>query len=219
MNNLHDDVAPVVAAFDVDKTLTRRDCVVPFLIRASTWRAAPRLVRQSPSLGRALLRRDRNRVKELAVRVVLAGQERQRLEEIGSRFATKVHERWLRHDTLARLGWHQRNGHRVVLVSASFSIYLTHLGAHLGCTGVLGSELEFDQHGRCTGRLVEGNCRGPEKERRLRRWMEHSGLEGARVFAYGDSAGDDDLLAMSDWAERVGRRALSEQPAQGAMST
>lgn len=217
MNHLDDDSVPVVAAFDVDNTLTRRDCVVPFLIRTSTWRVAPRLLQQSIRLGRALLRRDRDRVKELAVRVVLAGQERERLDEVGSRFAAEVHQHWLRPDTLARLGWHQRNGHRVVLVSASFSTYLTHLGTHLGCAGVLGSELEFDRDGRCTGRLIEGNCRGPEKERRLRRWMEQSGLSGARVFAYGDSAGDDDLLAMSDWSERVGRGVVSERPAEGVM--
>lgn len=219
MNPLDDAVAPVVAAFDVDNTLTRRDCVVPFLVRTSTWRVVPRLLRQSFPLGRALLRRDRDRVKELAVRIVLAGQERRHLEEVGTRFAAEVHEHWLRPDTLARLGWHQRNGHRVVMVSASFSIYLIHLGSQLGCAGVLGSELEFDERGRCTGRLIEGNCRGPEKERRLRRWMEESGLEGARVFAYGDSAGDDQLLAMSDWSERVGRSAVSEQPAEGVMST
>jgi len=219
MNPQNDVAAPVVAAFDVDNTLTRRDCVVPFLIRTTTWRVVPRLLQHSIPLGRAVLHRDRDRVKELAVQIVLAGQERRHLEEAGSRFAAKVHARWLRPDTLARLGWHRRNGHRVVMVSASFSIYLTHLGSHLGCAGVLGSELEFDESGRCTGRLIEGNCRGPEKERRLRRWMEQSGLSGARVFAYGDSAGDDDLLAMSDWSERVGRSAVTEQPAEGVMST
>lgn len=204
--------APIVAAFDVDNTLTRRDCVVPFLVRAATWRVAPRLVRNSLPIGWAVIRRDRDRVKELAVQVVLAGQERSRVEAIGSDFARKVREEWLREDTVARLGWHRRNGHRVVLVSASFSAYLMPLGSHLECAAVLGCELEFDEHDRCTGRLVDGNCRGPEKERRLRRWMEESGLKGARVFAYGDSSGDDHLLAMSDRGERIGRSAITERP-------
>lgn len=218
MNDLESDVDPIVAAFDVDNTLTRRDCVVPFLIRTSTWRVAPRLVRSAPSLGWALLRRDRDRVKELAVRVVLTGQERERLEEIGSRFAQRVHDRWLRDDTVARLAWHVRTGHQVVLVSASFSTYLNQLGSRLRCTAVLGCELEFDDRGRCTGRLIDGNCRGPEKERRLRQWMEQAGLPNARIFAYGDSAGDDHLLAMSDWAERIGRITVPERPAEGVLS-
>lgn len=217
MNDLESDVAPIVAAFDVDNTLTRRDCVVPFLIRTSSWRVAPRLLRAALPLGWALLRRDRDRVKELAVQVVLTGQERGRLEEIGARFAQQVHDQWLRDDTVARLAWHVRSGHRVVLVSASFSTYLNHLGSRLSCDGVLGCELEFDDRGRCTGRLIEGNCRGPEKERRLRRWMEQSGLAGARIFAYGDSSGDDHLLAMSDWAERIGRIAVPERPTEGVL--
>ena len=36
---------PVVAAFDVDGTLTTRDCVVPFLYRAGGLRAGLALVR------------------------------------------------------------------------------------------------------------------------------------------------------------------------------
>jgi len=35
---------------------------------------------------------------------------------------------------------------------------------------------------------------------------------GARVFAYGDSAGDDQMLAMANVPVRVGREPISPEP-------
>ena len=47
---------------------------------------------------------------------------------------------WLRADTVSRLRWHQRMGHRIVLVSASLSPYLRPLGRRLGVDAVLCAE-------------------------------------------------------------------------------
>ena len=56
-----------VAAFDVDGTLTRRDCVVPFIRRVGgTVPVAARLAMRSHRLLPAVLRRDRDEVKALA---------------------------------------------------------------------------------------------------------------------------------------------------------
>ncbi len=41
---------PVVVAFDVDGTLTRRDCVVPFLWRLGATRLVLGLARRAPSV-------------------------------------------------------------------------------------------------------------------------------------------------------------------------
>lgn len=203
---------PVVAAFDVDKTLTIRDCVAPFLWRLTTWRAVPRLLLWSFPVSWAVVRRDRDRVKALATRIVMTGLERRTIEAHGAAHAVTITESWLRPDTISRLQWHRTQGHHVVLVSASFSAYLRDVARRLECAEVLSCELEYDQSDRCTGRLVAGNCRGAEKERRLRRWMEGSGLSSASVYAYGDSRGDSHLLAMAAWPTLVTREPIQPIP-------
>jgi phosphatidylglycerophosphatase C len=97
---------------------------------------------------------------------------------------------------LQRLREHQQKGHYCVLVTASLTIYTRPWAEELGFQHVLGSELQFDQAGCATGMLVEGNCYGPEKERRLRAILPAD----ARLYAYGDSRGDQEMLAMADRA-------------------
>ena len=204
--------SPVVVAFDVDKTLTQRDCVVPYLRSLWHWRVVLRSLRWSAPLTLAALRRNRDDVKSLVTRIVMTGLDRTRIEESGQVHAARVLETWMRPDTVARLQWHREQGHDVVLVSASYSSYLTHIAAHLGCRAVLACEVAFDASGRCTGELVGGNCRGPEKRRRLAEWMEGAGIGHAVTVAYGDSAGDDAMLAMATWPTRVDRRPLAPLP-------
>lgn len=204
--------APIVAAFDVDRTLTRRDCVVPFLRELAGWRWYLGLVRRIVPLSLAVCRRDRDAVKGLVTAAAMAGRPLSNVQTSAQRFAERVFPAWLRADTVQRLRWHREQGHRVVLVSASYREYLDHLARLLGCDDVLATEIEVASSGSCTGRLRGRNCRGAEKERRLRDWMTARGLVGARVFAYGDSAGDDQMLAMANVPVRVGRDPISPEP-------
>jgi len=210
-----DSVRPIVAAFDVDKTLTLRDCVVPYLRQISSWRVGPRLLVAIFPLGWAGLRRDRDRLKALATRVIMTGLTRQELEDHAQIYAQMIIDKWLRHDTVQRLQWHRQQGHQVVLVSASYGSYLRPLGSYLDCAGVLACEVSFDDSDRCTGQLVNGNCRGAEKERRLKSWMAEQGLVSAVIYAYGDSAGDTQLLAMATWPTRIGSETISPFPSIG----
>ncbi len=203
---------PTVAAFDVDRTLTQRDCVVPFLRELAGWRWYLGLMRRAIPLSLAILRRDRDEVKNLVTAAAMAGRPLTNVQRSAERFAGRVFPAWLRSDTVQRLRWHREQGHRVVLVSASYREYLDHLARLLGCDDVLATELEVEASGSCTGRIRGRNCRGAEKERRLRDWMASRGLMGARIFAYGDSAGDDQMLAMANVPIRVGRQPISPEP-------
>ncbi len=187
-----------VAAFDVDGTLTVRDCVRPFLVRVGGWGGvAAAFARRPLATVGAAARRDRDAIKELVVGGVLRGKSVAQVEALGEEFAEHVHADWLRDDTLARLRWHQRMGHRIVLVSASLSPYLRPLGRRLGVDDVLCAEPR-----REGDRFVDGldgaNCRAAEKVRRLEAWLRARDLADATVWAYGDSAGDRELLARAD---------------------
>jgi phosphatidylglycerophosphatase C len=113
----------------------------------------------------------------------------------------------LRPDVLARLRWHQAEGHRTVLVSAGLRAYLAPLAARLGVDHVICTDLAVAADGRLTGGLAGGNCRGPAKAQRLAAWLEAAAAPGP-LWAYGDSAGDADLLALADHPLRVARRLL-----------
>lgn len=202
---------PIVAAFDVDGTLTTRDCVTPFLFRTVRLRAAHALVRNPGAVLGALAHRDRDRLKEV-VCTAFTGMDGAALDAAGERFAREIEQRWLRDDTVARLRRHRELGHRVVLASASLEPYLVPFGRSLGVEGVVCTRLERDEQGLLTGRLDGANCRGPEKARRLESWLLANDLIDATLWAYGDSAGDDELLARADHPIRVGRVLIEIEP-------
>ncbi len=196
---------PVVAAFDVDGTITRRDCVVPFMRRiSSVFTVSRRLAARPHVLVPALVRADRDRVKELASAAAFRGLREHDVRAAGAEFARHVHDRWLRSDTLERLRRHQAAGDTTVFVSASFEIYLKPLAELLDVDGVVATRLAATD-GVLTGSLEGANCRGPEKVRRLHEWLAHhhphvGGRRGLRVVAYGDSPGDRELLEDADEA-------------------
>lgn len=212
MSVTHSDEPRRIAAFDLDGTLTRRDCVTPFLRRAAGARLALVMARHPVLLVRALVGRDRDSLKEIAVSA-LRGTPASELEPLAASFAREVRERWMRDDALGRLEWHQQQGDLTLIVSASFENYVRPLATLLGVDDVLSTRLEIDAEGRCTGRLDGPNCRGPEKARRLQAWLAQRGFEGAALWAYGDSAGDRELLAMAHQAVWVGRDKIARIPA------
>jgi phosphatidylglycerophosphatase C len=199
-------VNPVVAAFDVDGTLTVRDCVFPFLLRVGRGRFLARLAVRLPAIIRLAATRDRNGLKELFVSAGLGGRDVESVDSLGNEFAATVASGWMRPDVSRRLRWHQDEGHVVVLVSASLSPYLLPLGELLEVDAVLCTELE-QESGVYTGALRGRNCRGDEKVNRLREWAAEAGLPGDDwlQYAYGDSAGDAALLQAAANGTNVSR--------------
>ena len=204
----------VVAAFDVDGTLTVRDCVVPFMRRVSGAGGFMRIcASSSPRILRMLKNRDRDGIKELFVRQVFTGRSVEQVNALGVEFAARVAEGWLRADVAERMRWHQREGHVVVLVSASLDPYLEPLGDLCEADAVLCTTLE-QRDGEYTGGLVGGNCRARQKVERLHQWMTTAGIEqSALKYAYGDSAGDVELLAAAELPFNVKSSELEGVPA------
>ena len=196
----------VVAAFDFDGTLSTRDNVMPFLARVAGTAGATGAF---GAAGLALATRgpgawSRNQLKEEVARRVFAGRRAADVDEVARAFAADVVDRHLRAEAVDRARWHRRQGHRVVVVSASFGVYLRPVVDQLGFDAVLATELATDGDGRLTGGLAGANVRGAEKARRLDAWLAG---EPAHVVAYGDSSGDRELWARADQAVRLGRRA------------
>lgn len=190
------------AAFDLDNTLTVRDCVLPFFVRAAGRRHFLSLfVRNLHHVLRYIIKRDRDGLKEFSVRLLFTGRSVEEIEKLGQEFAQHVVNHWMRSDTCAVAKWHQEQGDDLILVTASLSPYVKPLAKTMGFSFALCSEMANDGN-TYTGELVDGNCRGVEKARRLAQLLQNKDLD----YAYGDSAGDDAMLAMATHAVRVGRR-------------
>jgi phosphatidylglycerophosphatase C len=197
----------VIVAFDFDGTLTNRDSVVPFLWRFARRRVAvARIVRAFPSVLVAVVHRDRSALRRIATRATLSNIPVTDLEAESHWFAQRLLASRMRQDTASRLAWHRARGHRIVFVSASYEAYLLPIAKVLGVEAVLATRLKTDRS-RCTGELDGEVCRRSEKVARLNEWISSQGLErsGVTVWAYGDSSGDDQLLAMADHPVRVSR--------------
>jgi phosphatidylglycerophosphatase C len=194
-----------VAAFDFDGTLSTRDNVAPFLRAAvGARRLAVALAAISPRLVAAAVHDGRrDDAKASLVRRTLTGYHAEELDRVADRFAERVVERHLRGKALDRARWHRDQGHELVIVSASFAIYLTRVADRLGFDAALGTELEVGADGKLTGEIAGSNVRRAEKARRLDEWL---GDRAAFVWAYGDSKGDAELLARADRPVRVSGR-------------
>ena len=196
-----------VAAFDVDDTLTIRDCVVPFMRSvAGTGRLMKVMLSNVGETIQNVRRRDRDALKAKFVSGVFSGRNAREIESLGIQFASKVADGWLRSDVAARMRWHQEQGHVVILVSASLGSYLHPLGDLLEVDAVLCTEME-EVDGILTGKLEGKNCRGEEKASRIQKWCEGAGIDVEDlVYAYGDSSGDVQMLelfALGTWVNKV----------------
>ena len=208
--------ASTVVAFDFDGTLTVRDTVWPFISLLAPRRKVLKIfVSDLTRNVRAVLKRDRDFLKLNVLAKSLEGMSEEKANLIAKKYADHVLKYWMRSDTCARLRWHQKAGHTVVIVSASFETYLGPIAHRIGVEHVLASRLEVvaDTDGvhHFSGKLYGENCRGVEKIQRFREW---SSAQHGLVFryAYGDSAGDQELLGASGEAIWVKHETLHPAP-------
>ncbi|HWX00098.1 HAD-IB family hydrolase [Collimonas sp.] len=189
----------IVAAFDFDGTITSTDSLRDFVRYAvGRGRFAAGVIRASPwLLGLLAGACDRGTAKAHFLAATIDGMEQVRLEELARDFAVYRLPAMVRPEMLARIAEHKRLGHRLVLVSASPSLYLKHWAASAGFDVVLATELAFRDE-RFSGTLASPNCWGPQKVQRLQSWFGNDPPH--TLYAYGDSRGDREMLALADHA-------------------
>ena len=93
-----------------------------------------------------------------------------------------------------KLDWHRSQGHRIVIVSANFEEYLSHW-CQKEDVELIASRLETDPEGKITGKILGNNCHGQEKVNRIKAHLNVKDYE--KIYAYGNSKGDLEMLAMA----------------------
>lgn len=183
-----------IALFDFDGTITSRDTMFAFVHHCrGTLRTVLGLAWLAPML--VLYRAGvvpNDRAKAILLRHFLGGADRAQLAAWAASFAERI-DTCVRPAALERLRWHREQGHEIVVVSASLDLWLTPWMTREGlrhvCTrGRFEAEL-------FTGELDGPNVHGPEKVRRLAELVDLA--DYGRVYAYGDSAGDREMLELA----------------------
>jgi len=188
----------VVAAFDVDGTLTEGGSVYAWLAAVGGRRRTivATLSNLVPVAIAAITGGTRaDAVKQAVFQRVIRGIATSDLDETSRRFAAHHYRRELRPAAKAQVEWHRAHGHRIVLVSASPEIYVAKIAMLLGADSALATKLAVATDGTMTGSYEGKNCRGDEKIARLRAFI---GSEPATLVAYGNSRGDAKMLAAAD---------------------
>lgn len=189
----------IVAAFDFDGTLTYRDTLIPFLfMTAGFCKVILTLLKNLPKMsGYFFGLSTRQQIKEALLKDTIGGISLEKIKEKGIYFSQKLLPAKLKPEGMKKLNWHLSQGHRCILVSANLDVYLNPWGKQERFQDVICSILQANDEGNVTGLLAGKNCRGMEKRRRL------LDLLGDRnnfiLYAYGDSAGDKELLEMADY--------------------
>ena len=99
----------------------------------------------------------------------------------------------LRPKALNAIAWHQAQGHEVYIVTASAENWVAPWSQTLNVP-CLGSRLEV-KNGKVTGLLNGKNCNAAEKVCRIKEALQLTTY--ATIYAYGDSSGDKEMLAMA----------------------
>ncbi|MBN1295249.1 HAD family hydrolase [bacterium] len=188
-----------LALFDFDGTITRRDTLLDFMIFSiGKPRAIGVFIRLLPSVFAFLTKRITNQqLKETFLLLSFQGMEERSLRQLADEYSKKRLPKLLRPTAMERIEWHKAAGHHIVIVSASADTWLERWCQNENLD-LICSHLET-KDGRITGRLLGLNCRGPEKVRRI---QQHLNLENyEKIYAYGDSRGDREMLDLADEGE------------------
>jgi phosphatidylglycerophosphatase C len=190
-----------IVIFDLDGTITSGDSYVAYLrgFLMRHWRRLPRSTRLLWDVFLFGLNRiDNTRLKRQFLMQVLAGTTRDEVEAWTTCFVESYLERALKPEALRRIERHRRDGHVLVLASASLDIYVDAIGARLGFDRVIATRAEWDSRSILTGELAGPNLRGYAKVDAIEKELEEQFKSRPRIVAYADHHADLPLLLFAD---------------------
>jgi phosphatidylglycerophosphatase C len=184
-----------LALFDFDGTITDRETMPDFMLASvRPWRLAVGKVLLLPLIvGYKLGIVSGSVIRAAICWIGFRGVPVAELERHGEDFARTVLPSTMRPEALERIRWHQARGDRVVVVSGGLDLYLSHWAQAHGLEFIC-SSLE-QRGGHFTGFYRGRQCVKAEKVRRVHEL--HPADAFGKVYAYGDTAEDYELLGMA----------------------
>jgi len=186
----------MIAFFDFDGTLTAKDSMIDFIQYAVGRRSYYLgLLSISPILAAYKLNLISNHVaKERFIAFFFKEWDFLRFQKIADKYSIERIDKIIRPKAMEKIIWHQGQGHKVVVVSASIECWLKKW-CEKNNVDLIATQLEIKKD-KITGKFATKNCYGIEKVNRIKKKYDLSEFDF--IYAYGDSPGDKDMLSIAN---------------------
>ncbi len=185
-----------IALFDFDGTITGKDSLVDFIQysfgKVNYFKGLAIL---SPMLVAYSIKMVPNHIaKEKLIAYFFKNWDYKDFHEQAGKYSLEKIDKIIRPLAIDKLMWHKQQEHKIVVVSASIESWLKPW-CDRNNIELIATRLEFKVN-KFTGKFASKNCYGIEKENRIRETYNLSDYE--IIYAYGDSVGDKEMLALAD---------------------
>lgn len=187
----------VIALFDFDGTITKRDSLLDFLLFTFGYYKVLKMgVYFLPSFIKYKFKIISNdSAKEILFSQIFGGMSQIKFKQICDTYSTERIVKIVRKNALKKIIWHQKNNHKVIVISASIDDWIKPWANIYNIDDVIGTKVEVEKE-TLTGRFASKNCYGEQK---VKRFVEKYGnFENYYIYAYGDSNGDKELLEIAN---------------------
>jgi HAD superfamily hydrolase (TIGR01490 family) len=189
-----------LALFDFDGTITDKDSFFYFLLFTQGGKANL-IAKGLPLVPILMLYKlgllNNGKAKQIVIAYFFKGKNKDDFQLSCEKFASEVLPTLLREKAIERIHWHLRKQDRVFIISASIEDYMRPLVENLGVE-LIATKLEYTND-TVSGYFSGNNCYGKEKVKRLDEILKRSDFK--RIYAYGDSKGDKEMLTVADEAQ------------------
>jgi HAD superfamily phosphoserine phosphatase-like hydrolase len=202
-----------ISIYDMDRTLTRRGTLVPWLVfwlrNQAPWRVPLVPLLLFPALAFQFGWIDRGSLKSWAHRIVMGGAvPMARVEAAAATFAARILAEDIFPGALASIAADRALGRRLAIATASNAYYAAAIGAALGITDVIATRSQRDGD-RVLAAIDGENCYGDAKARMIAAWLDCNGLGDAAWRFYSDHISD---LPAFEAALASGGEAIAVNP-------
>lgn len=184
-----------LALFDFDGTITTGDTFVKFIRYCHSplkfwfgiWLLSPIIILYKMGLIKNY------KAKKMMFSYYFKGMLHATFIKLGEEFCKTKLPLLLKQEGVDKIKWHQQQGHRVVLVTASIKEWVAPWCNSIKIDFVSTEAEVIDQ--KITGNFSTLNCYGPEKVMRVKLLLNIN--EYSTIYAYGDTKGDREMLAIA----------------------
>lgn len=195
-------IQSTAAVFDLDNTITKSDTYISILLLILFQR--PQRMIYSLLLPCAVLAhkiglKDNTWLKKTFLKIIAGGATLDQIDEWAEQFVLKIISYGIYPEALKAIEIHKKNGHRLIMATASFDFYVLKLAEKLGFDEVVCTQSSWDESNRINGEIDGKNCYGDAKLMKLKK---HFGSERNQwyIIGYSDHHSDTPMLEWVDQA-------------------
>lgn len=185
-----------LALFDFDGTITFKDTLFDFIkFCTGNGKFISGLLVLFPALVLYKIKiLSSQKMKEIVLSYFFKGITEDKFKRLARKYSLNKLDTIVKEKALESLRFHKANDDKIVVVSASIDCWLRPWCEKNGLE-LIATKLEFKDK-VFTGKFATKNCKGTEKVNRIKE--EYNLAEFDKIYAYGDSSGDKEMLGIAD---------------------